>query len=101
MRVKISELENKNKREYEWNKKTQFFEKIIKINKHSSYSNREEKNERINKWLTLEQRQVITLWNQWIVTRIIRDYYEQIYANLFNLYEMKNSLEKFNLLKLR
>ena len=34
-------------------------------------------------------------------TKIIRDYYEQIYANLFNLYEMENSLEKFNLLKLR
>jgi len=43
MRMKISELENKNKREYEWNKKTQFFEKIIKIDKHSSYSNRERK----------------------------------------------------------
>lgn len=35
-------------------------------------------------------------------TRIIREYYEQIYANKCNnLYEMENSPENFNLVKLR
>lgn len=43
-----------------------------------------EKSGRINKWLTLEPRQVTTLWNQWIVTRIIREYYEKLYANKFD-----------------
>ena len=79
--MKISELGNKNKREYEWNKKPSSLRKSLKSINTLPTPIEREKNERINKWLTLEPRQVITLWNQWIVTMIIREYYEKLNAN--------------------
>ena len=79
--------------------KSQFFEKINKIDKHLAQSHQEKKRKnQINK-IRNEKREVTT--DRAEIQRIIRDYYKQLQGNkIDNLEEMDRFLEKFNLPRL-
>ena len=75
--------------------KSQFFEKINKIDKHLAQSHQEKKRKnQINK-IRNEKREVTT--DRAEIQRIIRDYYEQLCGNKMDkLEEMDRFLEKLN-----
>ena len=74
-----------------------FFEKINKINKHLSIKKKRERTQ-IN---TIRNERGETTTDTTKVQRILRNYYEELYAKICeNLDEMDKFLEKCNLLKL-
>ena len=78
--------------------KSQFFEKINKIDKPLARLKKKRENNPINK-IRNEKGEVKT--DNAEIQRIIRDYYEQLYGNkIDNLEEMDRFLEKFNLPRL-
>ena len=78
--------------------KSQFFEKINKIDKPLARLKKKRENNPINK-IRNEKGEVKT--DNTEIQRIIRDYYEQLYGNkIDNLEEMDRFLEKFNLPRL-
>ena len=99
IRAEISEKETKESIAKIKKTKSWFFEKINKIDKPSARLIKKirEKNQ-VNK-IRNENGEITT--NNTEIHRIIRDYYQQLYANkMDNLEEMDEFLEKYNLPKL-
>ena len=99
MRSEINEKETKETLAKINKTKSRFFENIKKIDKPSArlIKKKREKNQ-INK-IRKENGEITT--NNTEIQRIIRDYYQQLYANkMDNLEEMDKFLEKYNFPKL-
>ena len=78
--------------------KSQFFEKINKIDKPLTEHIKKKKGENQNNKIRNENGEITTHNTE--IQRIIRDYYQQLYDNkMDNLEEMDKFLEKYNLPK--
>ena len=98
IRAEINEKETKETLAKINKTKTWFFDKIIKIDKPLARLIKKRRKNQINK-IRNENGEITT--DNTEIQRIIRDYYQQLFANkMDNLEEMDKFLEKYNFAKL-